>query len=382
MLKDRKDCMAEIDKAISRYDGHTTYAKMANIVQILVSPLFDEKPACYVAELIPEIQRMLGREDSASNTKKRVAADAHIRHGISLGLLESVISSGVASHHGLRSKIDETSLITITFLGRACRAAIKQGDGDFKKFLLTHALLEHDFDMYGLLIALAVEGGARNAIKGKFTKKVTEIYRQRKQWLNEMVRMAPMGVKARFQKHMGEDARNPETTIRYHFDLRVEWAQYLEHIHKSKVGLSASNSGNALAKLIHDRIGGNSMFWIAPTPECIKKTGMVGGRAEKVFSAWDILRPPGEEGEPCDEVIEKMAEFMRSAYAHIRLRMFNQAPLGAIIPYVHFLEHQQNAKVYIKKTFQAVLRLHRDEFSCILGAVPHKNLYQLRATRK
>lgn len=374
--------MEEINKAISRYDGYTTRAKMENIVQILISPLLDEKPSCHVAELIPGIQKMLGKKDTESGTEKRVSADAHIRHGISLGLLENVVSSRRTSHHNLKSKIDEAALITITFSGRACRAAIKQRDDGFKKFLLTHALLEHDLDMYGLLITLTAEGGARNAIKKEFTRKVTEIYCQRKQWLNEMVQMAPMGIKARFQKHMEEDTRNPEKTIRYHFDMRVEWAQYLEHIHESKVELNATKSGSNLANLIHDRIGENSMFWIAPTPECIKKIGMASGKAEKIFSAWDILRPPGEEGEPCREMVNKMADFMSSAYEHIRLRMFNQAPLGAVIPYIHFLEYQQDSKVHIKKTFQAVFRLYRDEFSCALGAVPQRNLYHLRTTRK
>jgi len=372
--------MKEINKAISRYDGHTTRAKMENIIQILISPLLDEKPSCHVAELIPEIQKMLGKKDTESSDKKRVSADAHIRHVISLGLLENVVSSRRISHHNLKSKIDEAALITTTFSGRACRAAVKQRDDGFKKFLLTHALLEHDLDMYGLLITLIAEGGARDAVKDAFTKKVTEIHHQREQWLSEM-RMPP-GIKAYFQKHMRQDTRKPETTIRYHFDMRVEWAEYLEHIHKSKSELNLSNSGNALANLVHNRIRENSMFWIAPTAECIKKTGIAGGKAEKIFSAWDILRPLGEEGEPCDEIIKKTADFMGSAYKHIRLRMFNQAPLGAVIPYIHFLEHQQNLKVHVKKTFQAVLRLYQDEFSCTLGAVPQINLYHLRTTRK
>jgi len=375
MLKDRKDCMAEIDKAISRYDGHTTYAKMANIVQILVSPLFDEKPACYVAELIPEIQRMLGREDSASNTKKRVAADAHIQHGISLGLLERVISGGEMSHYGIKSKIDETMRVAPSSLGRTCRVAIKKENYSLEKFLLTYALLEHDFDMYGLLIKLTAESEERSAVyKKKFTSGANTIYSQRKQWLEKK---APANIKHLFQKYMREDDVRRNRTIEHHFNLRVRWAKDLGHLHNADNLLRITDSGKQLADSIVKQVG-QSMFWIAPSRECVRKVGIIDERAEEIFSAWDILRPAREKSDPSEEIVERIAEFMISAYEHIRLRVFNQAPLGAIIPYIHFLECQLNQKVDIKKAFRTVLHRHRDRFSCMLGAVPQKSVYKLR----
>ena len=371
MLKDWKACAREIGRALSRYDGYSTYAKLATILSVPMSALFEDNPSCYAAELISEVEKQ--------DVSRRVAQD-HLRHGISLGFLERIISGGgiFKPESGSMKKIDETARITLSSLGRALRAANKLGLKKFRDFLITCALLDHDFDMYGLLLKTAGDNSEGKVNLVEFREQLKALLQKRKEWLDRKIPVRPIKEQicgyVPWATHQMSD-----TSIKHHFNMRRQWAKHLLHIDKTTELLT--DMGIDLARLIATTKSRNSMFWLAPTPGCTKKVGILSKESDSVFSARDLFRPGAPESHPKEEMIQRVAEFMKVTFEIIRLRVFAQAPLAAIIPYIHFQERCLNQRVDVRATFDAVIRQNRGTFYCMLTAVPEECHYQLRARR-
>ena len=366
MLKDWDACAREVGRALSRYDGHTTYAKLETILGVPASGLFEENPSCYAAELISEVEKQnIGR----------IGAQAHLRHGISLGFLERVTSVGGIQGGGRKTKIDETARIALSPLGRAYRAAGILGNSEFRRFLVVRGVLDGDFDIYGLFLKSALENSG-HADLAKFGEQVRILLRQREQWLEREIPVRP--VRERVSACVSWVRRGiSETSVRHHFNMRRQWAESLSHIDKSRM---LTDVGNDVAARVASAAERNSMFWLAPSPECVKKMGGNPEGAGSVSSAWDLFRPNAEESAPEDEMVRAVAEFMGAAFNSMRLRVFAQAPLAAVIPYVHFQESRFNRRVDLRGLFEAVLRQHRDVFRCMLTAIPAECHYQLQAS--
>ena len=359
--------MDEINRALSRYDGHSTYVKLETILSVPRSTQFESKPSCYAAELISEVEK---------RGLSRLAAQNCLKHGISLGFLERIISSGGIYRYesGSRKKIDETARITLSPLGRSLRAADRLALKEFWHFLITCSLLQHDFDMYGLLLKSTNKNKRRIVSFSEFGEQFRSLMHQRQEWLkqNILIRLPRNQVFNHFHRKTN---KIKDSSIRHHLNMRREWARYLSHCDDNGF---LTDVGDYYARLIKNVETMNSMFWIAPSPECIKKVGGVLQKNNSIFAAWDLLRPDTPEAEPGEEIIRRVAEFMKSAFKTISLRVFAQAPLASIIPYIHFQEMLLNQKVDIQSTFEAVIRRYRETFYCMLTPVPEECYYQLR----
>ena len=147
MLKDWTACAKEVAKSLARYDGKTTYAKLGRIVGVGMSPVFEMNSSCYVAELVAGL-----KEEGVG----RVAAHAHVGHATLLGFLDRIVAHGGALQAGLLTRMDSTSRVSLSPLGRVLRASNVVDRADFGKFVITGALLDNDFDMYGLLLKCAM----------------------------------------------------------------------------------------------------------------------------------------------------------------------------------------------------------------------------------
>ena len=375
MLKDWQFCVREFGRALSRYDGHSTYAKLESILSVPTSALFDDNPSCYAAELISEVE-MQG--------VSRRAAFEHLRHGISLGFLERIISSGGMSkpESGTLGRIEETARITLSPLGRTIRAADRLRLRKFRDFVITTALLDRDFDMYGLLLRVAGDNHESALSLTEFSRHFRILLQQRKEWLDRHVLTRP--VKEQVSRYLawnpliGDTSIN-DTSIKHHFNMRRQWARDLSHIEQTgKMTNTLTDAGKQLACQIATVASKNSMSWLAPTPACGTKLGIVSMPTETVFSAWDLFRPDSLEVEPGPEMIHEVVEFMKDSFEIIRLQAFAQAPIAAIIPYVHFQEVCRNERVDVRKTLHAVIKNYRDIVYCMLTAVPEDCHYQLR----
>ena len=362
--------MQEVGRALSRYDGYSTYVNLETILSVPTSVLFESNPSCYAAELISEVEKQ--------GISRRAAQDC-LRHGISLGFLERIISRGgmLRLETGSMKKIDETARIALSPLGRSLRAAGKLDNNKFQNFLVTGVLLDHDFDMYGLLLKSASKNHARRVNLAEFGEQFRELIQQRNEWLEWNIFVRPM--RDQVYSYVQRATRNiKDTSIKHHFSMRQQWAKHLLHIDNK--GL-LTDIGYDYARLIAGIESKNSMFWLAPTSECLNKLGAPSKKSDSIFSAWDLLRPDMPESDPRVDMIQRVADFMESAFGIIRLRVFAQAPLAAVIPYIYFQEVRLNQRVNIRATLDAVIRENRETFYCMLTANPEESHYQLRSRR-
>ena len=339
-----------------------------------MSALFDDKPSCYAAELISEVEMQ--------GVSRRAAYD-HLQHGISLGFLERIISSGGISkpESGTVRKIDETARITLSPLGRTLRAADRLQLHKFRDYVITTALLDRDFDMYGLLLKAAGDNDESAADLIDFRRYLRDLLQQRKEWLDRHVPTRP--VREQVSSYAAWTNRKiSDTSIKHHFNMRRQWARDLFHTEQTnKMPDILTDAGKQLARQIAAVASRNSMFWLAPSHECGRKLGIVSMPAETVFSARDLFRPDSTEAQPGAEMLHEVVEFMKDAFEIIRLRAFAQAPVAAVIPYVHFQEFCRNERVDVNKILNAVIKNHRDIFYCMLTATPQDCHYQLRTRR-
>ena len=382
MLKDWKACVREVGRSLSRYDGYSTYAKLETILSIPTSSLFEDNPSCYAAELISQVEKQ--------GVSRRVAQD-HLRHGVALGFLERIISGGgvFKPESGLVKKFDETTRVALSPLGRALCAANKLGLENFRNFLITCALLEHDFDMYGLLLKCAWENSENKIHLNEFSKQLKALLRQRKEWFDQNLLIRPVREQVcnyvpwancqtssrQMSSRQMSSRQMSSRSIGHHLSMRQQWAKHLLHIDENG---SLTDIGRDRARLVVAVESKNSMFWLAPTPECAKKVGVLSEKSDSIFSAWDLFRPNAPESDPGENMIKRVAGFMETAFKSLRLRIFAQAPLAAVIPYVHFEETCLNKRINVHSIFDAVIRQNRDTFYCLLTAVPEECHYQLR----
>ena len=229
--------------------------------------------------------------------------------------------------------------------------------------------------MYALLLKVALEDIENKANFRKFESQYSEILNQRQDWVREIpvqiVREKISGLApGLYRKHK-------ETSIKHHYDLRRQWARHLGHLDKDG---KLTDTGQTCASSITSATSKNSMFWIAPANECVKKIGIPLQDTEWVHTAWDLFRPCGPESEPTDKMVQLIAEFMRNEFEPLRLKIFAQAPLAAIMPYIYFQEICLNQKVNIHAALAAVLRKHKKTFYCTLTKNIEECYYQLHAS--
>ena len=371
MLRDWKTCAQELGRALSRYDGHSTYARLEYILSIPTSTLFDDNPSCFAAELISEVE--------ARGVTRRAAYD-HLRHGISLGFLERVISGGgiFKPDSGRIKKIDETARIALSSLGRVLRVADRNQLNEFRDFLVTTAILDYDFDMYALLLISAESNKDSTLTLTDFSHHLRILLQQRKEWL-EMNLPTP-ALKAFISSYaLWINRQIKPSSIKHHFNLRRQWARHLLHIDKlDKMTDFLTDAGKQLAGQISAMMSKNTMFWLAPDSECMVKLGILSKLSENVFSASDLFRPDCPEVKPGPKMIQQVASFMEEAFEIIRLHTFPQAPISAIVPYIHFQELYRNERVNLRTTLDTVIREHRDKFYCMLTTNLDECYYQLR----
>ena len=368
MPKDWNTCAREVGLSLSRYDGYSTYARLETILRVSMSDIFQERPSCYAAELISEVENL--------GISRRVAQD-HILHGISLGFLERIISSGGVFKPESRStkKIDETARIAPSPIGRTLRAARKLKEKKFQNFLVAGTLLEHDFDMYGLLLKTTLENDNNKIHFDKFKLGFHNMQKERQVWMSKIPAQFITDKISSYASRISGLLK--ETSIKHHYNLRRQWAKYLMHIDENEV---LTEIGREYAKSAVSVMERNSMFWIAPTTECIRKMGISKNHAESIHSAWDLLRPDEMETNPEEEMIEQVATFMKEQFGAVRLKIFAQASLASIIPYVYFQEVNQKKKTDIYTFFDAVLKQYRSTFYCMLTKNVEECYYQLHTT--
>ena len=359
----KANCFYQLSLALSRYVGYTTGAyilfRIANI-----TGFFKDKPSIHEIEIKHIIEKEKG---FSSDYSKGV-----INFGVGLGLLQRYGQGGRLSKLGL------------TDLGRTYKAAHALDDKELMSFLLTFAVLQYDCDIYGLLLNVAADYPhlAGESLHEKFLNYTKELRKIRYNWIktvfpNPLVRAKVaepiLWIKTRNLKE--NVIIDPEKDFaRHHANPRKGWAIELGHL--TEKGEITDKGIEILNNLTQDR---GSYFWLGPPQECFKILNIENKYAYGPNApAWNLLRPNKKEEAATKEMTDKIVNFMEKSYESISLVRAKQASLGAIIPYIYFLESYYNIRVNENETFKRIFTEHRSRFAPMAKRTGQFGHYQLR----
>lgn len=388
----------ELGRALSRYNGLTNYANLGLMTRVVTGELFDKtKPFRRAFDVIKAF------ETEAQKNKPRSAprsAEVLLHHAISFGFLRRATPGGTISRPELIRKQEATSHITLTALGRACRAAMnwQGGNDEFRQFLWNYALLECDFDMYGLLLKSAEQNGGEVVNEEEFYRQFYGIREGQKKWMQEWVpyRAHREHIQRNVQwigvNKNAAGVRAPKSgfpldeifkffgaTPGHHFNQRKKWARHFGHIDEGRKKLT--ESGLQLSSRLPPVSDEPPFFWLGPTRECAQAKIISAAKipGTRWSPAWRLLRPETRSESLDAAIVEETAAFMKGAFEYIRLSNAAQASLDAVVPYVYFLEHKMGGRVGKEHDiFRQVIARHRDCFACLLQPNLSQSHYRLR----
>lgn len=397
------NCARELGQALSRYNGLTNSPKLGLIAEAAASSLFDGRSFSYavrIREYFHERAKKSGKENGSGKDMGQRSAEVHISHGICLGLWYRAVPGASFRGEGLKSKLEATSHIALTPLGRTCRAAVAHNMGAFRNFILTFALLESDFDMYGLLIKLAQENDGCAPDKEVFINRFYDICALRQKW---MLRHFSSGLQRRridIQRHVqwigrrlgeGKTGKKREfvpdhifrfdgETPAHHLNQRKKWArETLAHLDDSG---KLTELGENLAKRLPGSANEEPFFWLGPSEECASAQIVTAAKIapDQCAPAWRLLRPRNMQQDQSvkDEMTERTANFMKSSFDNMKLGTFKQSSLDVIVPYVYFLECEYGGRVEEREFFQRLLGRYRDKFVCLMQPKLFQSHFRLR----
>lgn len=408
---DWDSCARFLGRALCRYNGLTNFAKLESISDVIageaidshgerLGDLFESKPFCYAYEILKQFEDMKGGVNGARS------AEVHMHHAIAFDFLLRTIHGGRRHHKKLSSTLESTTHIALAPLGRAYRSAnvLPEPDsGKFKSFIWNYALLECDFDMYGLMIKMSEENSNILVDAQSFYKKFYDIKRRQIEWLKEKFpyaarrtdiqrNMKCIGRRVGEGKHGRKrvfelDAIFPfsDKSRNDHYGQRKRWASKFGHF--ANLELCLTESGQELSRCLPptDDV---PFFWLAP-PEAVARTRFLnatGIKERRCSPAWNVLVPEStlSTDDVDNEIVDVVAEYMKASFETVRLKNFEQSSLDVVLPYVRFVErerllsgktqHQVDAFVLFREIFAK----HRDKFVCALHRNLSKSHYWLR----
>ena len=387
-------CMRMLGRALSRYNGLTNSAKLELISKVVAgnaeddgNDIFAEKPFRYAHEVIKEFERSV----------KSRSAEVHLHHAIAFGFLYRATPGETRRRAGLVNRQESTSHISLSPLGRAFRSAsiLKEKAEDFKAFIWNFALLECDFDMYGLLLKMSEENGGRVIGLEEFITKFYSLRKEQVKWMRKKFSYA--GRREQIQRKIqwighrsgvGKRGHKREFKVdeifefggkspNHHYAQRLRWAVKFNHVDKNKKHLT--DAGRLLASCLPSTNDKPFFFWLGPPVECANSRFLASANIPKkqCSPAWNLLvcQSNNKAEEISEQFVDKLAAYMKDAFDTIRLINFSQATLDTVLPYVHFLERDLGERVDEKKLFRDVFARHRDELVCALRGNLSKSHY-------
>lgn len=400
MAYDPHTCYRELGRALSRYNGYTNYPKLERIADIITGDdegdLFAGKPYRYAHEVIEKFM-------SKGQQGKRRNAEVYLQHAIAFCFLYRAVPGGTRSRAQSKRRMESNSHIALSSLGRAYRSAATLPDEEgiaFRRWLWEYALLNADFDMYGLLLKLSLANNVKFIERKPFEDAYKSMEANRNEWLKE--RVPSPAVRERVESHIqwkvpkhSRRARNQtddsmrelsSTTYGYHHSQRKGWAResVLEHLDATG---NLTEYGMRFACLLPS-LDAQPLFWIGPHFECTNTHFLkaAGIPREQCSPVWNWLthasRADGENRNEYDEAfVDAVAKHMERGYSHLRLATFDQAALDTVLPYIHFLAHKRKIDLNrdaVHGILADVFKTHRATFVCTLGRNYSKTHFWLR----
>ena len=358
ILFDRTSCLKDVAGALSRYNGHTTFVRLERILALPLSDDFSRAASVYASQLIAS---------SVDPDVGKVAARRYIEHALALGFLYR--ATKVTEQVRLtdtRRKISSTSRLALSPLARALRASNSLGNSDFREFLITCSLLQYDFDMYGLILKTA---RTSSLVPDAFFGAFRQLLHIRRTWFDAMDPQLQLELAGTIP-WINHDIS--DTSLSHHFNLRRSWAIALDHL--SHIDFNLTDLGRSYAaRLPRDA----DQFWLTPSSECIEKLRLhVLPPPTTPSTSWELLAPSTQGSNPTFQVVDAVAHFMLEAFDHLRMHLFRQAPVTAVIPFVYYAKYKADDLAAPFDILQAVIK--RGSVDCMLSRAMDDCYYQVR----
>ena len=345
--------------SLGRYYRNPGEIDLALLLEICGSDLFSRHTYTYPPKIIELVKSRGG--DQAQ-------AERHISHGISLGLFEIAVP-GVKINR--THKFSPFCHVAVTARGRIARAAARTGREEFGKFILTAALLETDFDIYGLMLKMAEENNGQLPDAPTIAAQFNKIILTRKQMLADHLptqltgTIAPIVKKVKWRNLLtgppfGREAprkasvRLEEKTIIAYLNQRIRCAQgHLGHLNAQR---QLTPAGHAVAAQLPLA---NEHFMLGPSATTAqnKIISFVPLNPKFYGPIWNFLRPAARLAAAAQPALkQEMADFMREVLPEIKMGMFNWASLETVTPYLYWREVACGGRVNEKEFFQELLK--------------------------
>ena len=220
--------------------------------------------------------------------------------------------------------------------------------------------------MYGLVLRLALTPPLR-------VRHFIEAFRQtisvRERWIGELepsFRSQLSGLVPWLVRNIGD------TSLTYHFNLRRSWAVSTGHLSPDTFVLSQLGEQYAT-----NMCEAASEFWLAPRPDCIEKLRLSPPAfASGPSTSWELMAPSQSGSAPNADVVNTVARFMVDAFQHLRMHLFRQAPITAVLPFVHYSKYRLADPAAPFDILQAVVA--HDRIDCMLSRSIENSYYRVR----
>ncbi len=374
----RRQAEAAFVHALTRQVGYTAGAfsilRMAGIVS-----LFDDANA-YQFELI---RRLAAVGSSGEPLTAKYAADV-LSFASELGIISKL--PGASAAHLAR--------YVLTDAGVAIRAA-RAVDPELERLVLEHLILENDADAYLRVLWLLSSAPDKSSdeLATDFRDLVFATREARFAWMQtrfpskpvmmRLVKGGPSQVHWLKVNRLGAvELERPSADFgRHHFAPRKSWAAELGHFDASTKQISAA--GHQFLKWAGWLGEKAANHWISPPEECLEflRVSHGGELFGPQAPALDLLRPEAPDCEPDDQLVAATADFLRSAFDHIRLVHARQALTSPVIYFL--LRHERTAgrRYDMEAVLQAVARAYGKEISFFSSRSGTLAYYQLKKSR-
>jgi len=365
-----------LSKALSRHVGYTTGAY--DIFRIAeVTLLFEADVSRYQFQLVDQV---VNNSPSNSIGVAQGYASGILDFGVGLGLLERLPHTGPP----------KLAKFKPTPSGLAYRAAHLLNLEEFKRFLLTALVVEHDADGYCLLLEVLLEIQPDDSpilVRRMFRDRLLEMLQERADWINRVF-STPV-LRGRLVGWLPWAKLNPkkeiqvkkitENSARHHTTPRRGWAVDLGH-YDDKAHLVTPDGLDLLARLRAHR---SRFFWLGPEEGCQEalripeEDRLLGPFAP----SWNVIRPlrEGKNRAQLNKIRDSTVRYMLDAYPYMQLGRANQVPLDAVRPYIYYLEASTGVRTEDRAILRDIFLKHSDKFGVLSKRLGTLGYYQVKS---
>ena len=164
---------------------------------------------------------------------------------------------------------------------------------------------------------------------------------------------------------------------RHVLDPPLQSAPFLGHLRWAPVSRYILTHPTRRAVRYHHTRGGQPLLASAQ-PDCVHKLRLSPPAcASGPSTSWDLMAPSRTGSAPTLDVIDAVTRFMIDALERLRMHLFRQAPITAVVPFVHYSKRQLADPAPPFDILQGAVR-RDDRIDCMLSRSIENSYYRVR----